>query len=81
MADTVVTITDGTVTKTLTVPDATWNLIVANHVRNGTALADVSAEFVMQLNNWRKELQNMANKENQLAAAAGAATVSITAVS
>ena len=81
MADTVVTITDGTVTKTLTVPYATWNLIVANHVRNGTALADVSAEFVYQINKWRKELQNMANKENQLAAAASAATVSLSEVS
>jgi len=81
MADTVITITDGTVTKTLTVPDATWNLIVANHVRNGTALADVSAEFVYQINKWRKELQNMANKENALAAAASAATVSLSQVS
>jgi|TARA_R110000765_G_C18898370_1_gene603789 hypothetical protein len=81
MADTVITITDGTVTKSLTVPDATWNLVVANYARNGTALADVNAEFVLQINKWRKELQNMATKENQLAAAAGAATVSITEVS
>ena len=81
MADTVVTITDGTVTKTLTVPDATWNLIAANHRRNGHTLADVNAEFVLQINKWRKELQNMANKENALAAAASAATVSLTEVS
>ena len=81
MADTVITISDGTVTKTLTVPDATWNLVVANHVRNGNTLADVSAEFVLQINKWRKELQNMATKENQLAAAASAATVSLSEVS
>ena len=81
MADTVITITDGTVTKSLTVPDATWNLVVANYARNGTALADVNAEFVLQINKWRKELQNMANKEIQLAAAASASAVSITAVS
>ena len=81
MADTVITISDGTVTKSLTIPDATWNLIAANHRRNGQTLADVNAEFVLQINMWRKELQNMATKENQLAAAAGAATVSITAVS
>tara|TARA_R110000824_G_scaffold347590_1_gene534341 strand:- start:68 stop:313 length:246 start_codon:yes stop_codon:yes gene_type:complete len=81
MADTVITISDGTITKTLTIPDATWNLIVANHVRNGHTLANASAEFVLQINKWRKELQNMANKETQLAAAASASTVSLTEVS
>jgi|TARA_R110000737_G_scaffold217387_1_gene233862 transposase-like protein len=81
MADTTVTISDGSVSKVMTIPDATWNLIVANHVRNGHTLADVSAEFVLQINKWRKELQNQANKETQLAAAASASTVSITAVS
>ena len=81
MADTVITISDGTVTKSLTIPDATWNLIVANYVRNGQTLADVNAEFVLQINKWRKELQNMANKENALAAAASAATVSLSEVS
>ena len=81
MADTVISITDGTVTRTVTVPQATWDKVAEAWVRDGTPLADTDAEFIYWREKVRKELQNLANKEIGIAASQAATKITIGDVS
>jgi hypothetical protein len=81
MANTIITISDGTVTKTLTVTQAIWDKVAEAWVRDGTALADTAAEFTYWGTKVQKELQNLANKEIGIAASQAATKITIGDVS
>ena len=81
MANTIITISDGTVTKTVTVTQAIWDKVADSWVRHGTALADTAAEFTYWGTKVRKELQNLANKEITIAAGEAATKITIGDVS
>ena len=80
MADTVVTITDGSVSKSFTYPQASWDKSVAWWKRNIT-LADTAAEFTHALNQYSDFLTRDANSEIAKAADEGASKVSAPSVS
>jgi hypothetical protein len=79
MADTVVTITDGSVSKTFTYPQARWDKVVAWWKRDNT-LANTAAEFAYALNEYSAILTILENKEITRAADEGASKSSAPSV-
>ena len=80
MADTVVTITDGSVSKSFTYPQARWDKVVAWWKREET-LADTAAEFAYALNEYSAILTRLENREITMAADEGASKSSSPSVS
>ena len=80
MADTTVTITDGSVSKSFTYPEARWNKVVAGWKREET-LADTEAEFIYALNEYAAVLTRIENREITMAADEGASKSSSPSVS
>tara|TARA_R100001086_G_C11743987_1_gene233315 strand:+ start:433 stop:675 length:243 start_codon:yes stop_codon:yes gene_type:complete len=80
MADTVVTITDGSVSKSFTYPQARWDKVAAWWKREET-LADTAAEFTFALNEYSAILTTLENKEITRAADEGASKSSAPSVS
>jgi len=72
MANKVITITDGSVTKTFTVPSATWDKMADLYQRWGNTLADTEAEITLVAEKLNRELTTLANKEQAITGGTGA---------
>tara|TARA_R100000808_G_C2150495_1_gene159245 strand:- start:44 stop:286 length:243 start_codon:yes stop_codon:yes gene_type:complete len=80
MADTVVTITDGSVSKSFTYPQARWDKVVAWWKRDNT-LADTAAEFTYALSEYSAILTRLENRQITMEADEGASKSSAPSVS
>ena len=83
MANTIITITDGSVTKSLTIAQATWAELIKDVKRQdpGLTLANTTAEYVHMLNQLGSRLERRANREDSAAAAAASSKISIGEIS
>ena len=83
MADTTITITDGSVTKSIVIAQATWNEVIKDVKRQDPALtlANTTAEYVHMINQLGARYQRHANREIEASAAVAATKVAISAVS
>jgi|TARA_Y100000310_G_C20426525_1_gene689351 hypothetical protein len=72
MADKILSITDGTITKRVTLDDDAWDDMVRLYARWGNTLADTEAELTFTVEKLNREIITFANKYKEITGGTGA---------